>query len=439
MATSDLIRSFVERYRREYDFYYEVARLVAQRCEELSAENGIRGIVTFRAKRPDRLEAKLIQRNYDKHYNNGNDIRADIVDLSGVRIALYFPSHRAKIAALLREVLVVEQAKEFRGKPKTDSGKRFDGYYADHYRVHLDHSTLPETDRRYADSPVEIQVASVLMHAWSEVEHDLVYKPLSGAVSGDELQILDGLNGIVLSGEVFLERLQAAFEARVSQSGTTFSNQYELAAFLYDHLRTTIAAGEASEPAMGRVDVLFRLLQIAELARPDPLLPYLENLDAETERRPLADQVVDRILAARSDLYDEYIEMRRALGSSSRLTGVGTSAPSPEIVGSFLHKWIVLERFSRALARLRRPDNTRAGFMSRSMWRDVLPSDVVSQLETLRRPRNNVVHGIAIPEDHILSAADQELASLLNTLEASDNPEVREAIQWARSNDPEPL
>jgi ppGpp synthetase/RelA/SpoT-type nucleotidyltranferase len=234
MATSDLIQSFVDRYRREYDFYYEVARLVAQRCEELSAENGIRGIVTFRAKRPDRLEAKLIRRDDEKHYHSEDDIRADIVDLSGVRIALYFPSDRAKIAVLLREALVVDQVKEFRGKPKTNSRQRFDGYYADHYRVHLDHSTLPEADRRYADSPVEIQVASVLMHAWSEVEHDLVYKPLSGAVSEDELQILDGLNGIVLSGEVFLERLQAAFEARVSQTGTTFSNQYELAAFLYD-------------------------------------------------------------------------------------------------------------------------------------------------------------------------------------------------------------
>jgi ppGpp synthetase/RelA/SpoT-type nucleotidyltranferase len=92
MATSDLIQSFVARYRREYDFYYEVARLVAQRCEELSAENGIRGIVTFRAKRPDRLEAKLIRRDDEKHYNREEDIRADIVDLSGVRIALYFPS-----------------------------------------------------------------------------------------------------------------------------------------------------------------------------------------------------------------------------------------------------------------------------------------------------------------------------------------------------------
>jgi ppGpp synthetase/RelA/SpoT-type nucleotidyltranferase len=121
MPTNDLIQSFVARYRREYDFYYEVARLVAQRCEELSAENGIRGIVTFRAKRPDRLEAKLSRRDEDKHYQSEEDIRSDIVDLSGVRIALYFPSDRTKIAALLSEAFVVDEVKEYRGKPKTNS------------------------------------------------------------------------------------------------------------------------------------------------------------------------------------------------------------------------------------------------------------------------------------------------------------------------------
>lgn len=436
MATNDLIQSFVARYRREYDFYYEFARLVAQRCEELSAENGIRNIVTFRAKRPDRLEAKLIQGNEEKHYRTEDEIRADIIDLSGVRIALYFPSDRAKIAVLLREAFIVENSKEFRGKPKTDPKQRFDGYYADHYRVQLA-PTLSEADRRYAGSPVEIQGASVLMHAWAEVEHDLVYKPLSGVVSDDELLILDGLNGIVLSGEVFLERLQSAFDARVSRSGTMLSNQYEVAAFLYDHLSSTIAAHVGADPVMGRVDILFRLLQSAELARPDRLLPYVENLDARTERRPLADQVVDRILEARPDLYDKYIQMRRETGSTARLFGVGTSV-SPELVGSFLHKWIVLERFTRALARLRRPDDTRTRFMSRPIWRDFLSQEVVSQLEALQRLRNNLVHGISIPEDELLSAADQELASLLNTLEESDDPAVSEAMKWARSNDPDP-
>jgi len=234
--------------------------------------------------------------------------------------------------------------KEFRGEPKTNPGQRFDGYYADHYRVRLEPSTLPEAQRHYGDSSVEIQVASVLMHAWSEVAHDLVYKPLSGVVSRDELNILDGLNGIVLSGEVFLERLQAAIEARVSRTGSTFSNQYELAAFLYDQLRTSIPTTAEAEPVMGRVDILFRLLQAAELDRPDRLLPHLRDLDAETEQRPLAEQVVDRILAEKPELYDQYIEMRRTASSRPRGGGQRGISPSLDHVAGFLQKWIVLER-----------------------------------------------------------------------------------------------
>ena len=48
------------------------------------------------------------------------------------------------------------------------------------------------------------------MHAWSEVEHDLVYKPLNGTLSEEELAILDELNGLVLAGEIALERLHIA-------------------------------------------------------------------------------------------------------------------------------------------------------------------------------------------------------------------------------------
>jgi len=76
--------------------------------------------------------------------------------------------------------------------------------------------------------------------------------------------------------------------------------------------------------------------------------------------------------------------------------------------------------------------------MSPRIWRDVLPPQQVSQLERLQRLRNNLVHGIAIPEDELLAAADHELASLLSALEASNNPDVREAIRWARSTDPDP-
>jgi ppGpp synthetase/RelA/SpoT-type nucleotidyltranferase len=72
---------------------------------------------------------------------------------------------------------------------------------------------LSDAQKRYAEARAEIQVASVLMHAWSEVNHDLAYKPLQGELSEDEYSILDELNGLVIAGEIALERLQRAGEA----------------------------------------------------------------------------------------------------------------------------------------------------------------------------------------------------------------------------------
>jgi ppGpp synthetase/RelA/SpoT-type nucleotidyltranferase len=232
------IEAFIEAYAREYDFYQEAARLCAQQCEKLLDRNGIRAIVTFRAKRPDRLREKLRKRNKDKEYSCADDIRKDIVDLAGVRAALYFPGDRATFDKLVNDAFVIGEKKDFpqAGKPRRE-GARFDGYQATHYRVRLKEDDLPEAQRRYSSAMVEIQVASVLMHAWAEVEHDLVYKPLTGEISSDELAILDELNGLVHAGEIALERLQRAVEARVARGGSTFTNHYELAAFLYEEIK----------------------------------------------------------------------------------------------------------------------------------------------------------------------------------------------------------
>lgn len=94
-------------------------------------------------------------------------------------------------------------------------------------------SELSASSSRYAEAPIEIQVASVLIHAWAEVEHDLVYKPMSGQLSDEEYAILDELNGLVLAGEIALERLQYAGEARLLVTEDHFSNHYELAAYIY--------------------------------------------------------------------------------------------------------------------------------------------------------------------------------------------------------------
>jgi ppGpp synthetase/RelA/SpoT-type nucleotidyltranferase len=228
---------FLDRYTREFDFFQEAARLCSQRCDTVLRQNGIRAIVGYRAKTKDRLEEKLSKRKQDRNYTTVDDIYGDLVDLAGVRIALYFPGDIEIVGQLIHANLRVDNSKVF---PR-DSGepayvKRFSGYWARHYRVRLPPAELPEESRRYAEASVEVQVASVLIHAWAEVEHDLVYKPLSGKLSDEEYAILDELNGLVLAGEIALQRLQKAGDLRLDRGEAKFNNHYELAKYIYERI-----------------------------------------------------------------------------------------------------------------------------------------------------------------------------------------------------------
>lgn len=231
-----VIDEFLSRYVREYDYYQEAAKLCAQQCEEF-LDPTIRAIVSFRAKRPDRLRQKVEERHKDENYQSVEDIYNDLVDLAGVRIALYFPGDIDEVDRIIKSKFLLEKAKEFprdSGEPKYE--KRFSGYAARHFRVFLKEEDLPEVKKRFSDARIEIQVASVLIHAWSEVEHDLVYKPFSGTLSDDEYAILDELNGLVLAGEIALERLQKSAQRRINSGNQNFNNHFEVAAYIYEKI-----------------------------------------------------------------------------------------------------------------------------------------------------------------------------------------------------------
>jgi ppGpp synthetase/RelA/SpoT-type nucleotidyltranferase len=102
-----LIEEFIARYRREFDYYDQTARLIAQALDSNLQAAGIRSMVTSRAKSPARLEAKVRQRARTKTYATLEDISADIVDLAGARVALYFPGERDQVDRLVRQLFTL--------------------------------------------------------------------------------------------------------------------------------------------------------------------------------------------------------------------------------------------------------------------------------------------------------------------------------------------
>lgn len=421
----DLISEFIGRYRKEFDFYEQSCRIVAQILEVNLRSAGVRAIVTSRAKNPTRLEEKVRQRSAKTSYKDVEDIYKDIVDLAGVRVALYFPGERDEVGKIVRSLfLLVDEPKEFPTTAQATYKKRFSGYWATHYRVRIPDVNLNESQKRYSEAKVEVQVASVLMHAWSEVEHDLVYKPLQGTLSVEEYAILDELNGLVLSGEIALERLQRAGELRASTHGREYANHYDLAASLLDLARNNLSVADVNEAAMGRVDVLYQLLKAVDLNTPDQLAKYVQVLHSDFEKRPLSEQIIDQILAEDPAHYATYEQIRLIDVPVLALTSDVSRSSQTHSIGEFMGLWIEYEK--RLRSRAAQTGITALGMpASRLLYHLEVPKEIFASADRLRRFRNQLVHGIEVPDNETIQAASSELRTLIGVLAPPPSPDAR--------------
>lgn len=404
------IDDFISRYKREFDFYDLAARLAAQLLDNRLQAAGIRSIVTARAKSPTRLEAKVRARAGRKNYATADDIYNDIVDLAGARVALYFPEEREQVDHLVRQLFNVLEQRNFPDATTNPSyTKRFSGYWATHYRVHPRDQSLVDSQKRFAEARVEIQVASVLMHAWSEVEHDLVYKPLQGKLSNEEYDILDELNGLMIAGEIALKRLQSAGQVRIKQ-GQAFGNHYELAAFLLANV--SASAKLAPDQSLGGVDILYRLLSQLDVAAPDKIRPYLAQLHSDHERRPISEQIIDLLLLEDDSRYDVYQKVRVATGDE---VGGNQASDVNEALGFFMAQWIAFERKIRVRMRgvERGPPIPSPPLLLRA---GLIDEATAERLEPIRRLRNDVVHGVFAGQPGELLEAGQRLLEITNNL-----------------------
>jgi ppGpp synthetase/RelA/SpoT-type nucleotidyltranferase len=141
--------------------------LAARLVRDLEAELARAGVavqfVSSRVKAPDSLRHKLGRP--DKTYRR----LWDVTDLVGLRVATYFEDAIDDVARLVERRHAVDFAHSTDKLRFTDHGKF--GYRSLHYVCALPGGEAPDAAFRF-----EIQVRTVLQHAWAEVEHDLGYK-----------------------------------------------------------------------------------------------------------------------------------------------------------------------------------------------------------------------------------------------------------------------
>jgi ppGpp synthetase/RelA/SpoT-type nucleotidyltranferase len=99
---------------------------------------------------------------------------ADMHDLLGVRIITFFPDEVDTVSEVVENQFAVDFDNSVDKRELLDPD-RF-GYLSQHYVVAMHEKRAGLTEHaRFADRKFEIQIRSILQHAWAEIEHDLGY------------------------------------------------------------------------------------------------------------------------------------------------------------------------------------------------------------------------------------------------------------------------
>lgn len=172
MDRSTILSEFREKESLFHDFKLKLHILVS----ELLKENHKRvHQLTSRLKDEVSLKDKIIRK--DNKYQDINSI----TDLVGLRIITYFEDEVDGISEIIKREFDIDELNSV-DKRKKDFD-RF-GYSSLHYVVSLSAARLSLTEyKKFKGLKAEIQIRSILQHAWAEMEHDLGYKNSEGIPS----------------------------------------------------------------------------------------------------------------------------------------------------------------------------------------------------------------------------------------------------------------
>jgi ppGpp synthetase/RelA/SpoT-type nucleotidyltranferase len=138
--------------------------------KELLSDAGIDPLsVRCRVKDVDSVAKKLARQ--PGKYNNYEDL----TDLLGFRVITYFSDTVDEAAAILKPQFTIDELNS--EDKRAQWGPDQFGYMSLHFVATLtdERCSLPEYSR-FRGIKFEVQVRSILQHAWAEIEHDLGYK-----------------------------------------------------------------------------------------------------------------------------------------------------------------------------------------------------------------------------------------------------------------------
>lgn len=156
-----------ERYDELRPFYKRMGDGIKKSFEKILDEHNIsvHGVYC-RIKDFNSFLEKIERKKYDKPFQ-------EITDLLGLRIICYYPSDLKKIQDLIRFEFNVN---EIVNNNDSKDPERF-GYVSTHFIIQIKDQWLSHPlYRDLRGFKAEIQIRTILMHAWADISHQLVYK-----------------------------------------------------------------------------------------------------------------------------------------------------------------------------------------------------------------------------------------------------------------------
>ncbi|KAI0020003.1 hypothetical protein F4780DRAFT_395238 [Xylariomycetidae sp. FL0641] len=229
-------------YLSRHDTTELYTKQVVERCKTALAGANIRHTpITSRIKAWDSAQGSIERRQRARQqagkaaFRTAAEMIASLPDLGGARISLYFPGDVEKVIGVLQDTFDVVRVHDKPGQ-NTRRGSA-SGYRATHVIVKLEASDPGNRPhwREAQDLVVEIQLATIVMHAWSEIENNMIYKPIASQyqeISESAAIKLDLINSHVRVIEVLLRQIEVSvanqLQQRAKEQASYASNRHEL-------------------------------------------------------------------------------------------------------------------------------------------------------------------------------------------------------------------
>jgi ppGpp synthetase/RelA/SpoT-type nucleotidyltranferase len=195
----------IDRYKSRQALHAQFAQRLEALLVELLKESKIRThAVTSRAKDPESLRAKLKRKSYKT--------LAEITDLTGIRIVVYFQDDIDRVLDVLRSEFEIDYTNSVDKRERTNQSEF--GYRSFHYIISLGtHRAQLREYRPFAEMKAEVQVRSILDHAWAEIQHGaLGYKAETPVPKRTQRHLAKAAALLETVDDLFMEAKKAALQ-----------------------------------------------------------------------------------------------------------------------------------------------------------------------------------------------------------------------------------